>query len=181
MRIGIIRHFKVNCYKKPFMTSKEFKEWEKNYNESDVTRNDVELMEIKWNKCYSSTLIRAVETAKDVYKGEIIKTNLIRETVIDPIFESNLKLPYWFWAVSARLAWYFNHNSQEESKTSTRKKAREFVDLIENESMNDSLENILIVTHGFFMYTLQKELKSRGFKGKIVRTPKNGTLYLYVR
>ena len=46
MRIGIIRHFKVNYHKNLFMTSKEFKKWEENYNKSDVIRNDVELMGI---------------------------------------------------------------------------------------------------------------------------------------
>ncbi|WBL46112.1 hypothetical protein LOR37_15695 [Clostridium estertheticum] len=49
------------------------------------------------------------------------------------------------------------------------------MDSIKDESSN----NILIVCHGFFMNTLQKELKSRGFTGRTIRTPKNGTLYLY--
>lgn len=181
MRIGLIRHFKVNCHKKFFMTSKEFKEWEESYNKSNITRNEVELMNIKWDKCYSSTLMRAAETAQDVYNGKIVQNDLIRETIIDPIFKSNLKLPYWFWAVSARLAWYFNHSSQEESKIITKKKAKEFVDLLENEAKKEKSENILVVTHGFFMYTLQKELKKRGFIGKLIRTPKNGRLYLYKR
>jgi hypothetical protein len=114
MNIGIIRHFKVDLHKKKFMTSKEFKEWEENYNTSGVIRKEVELMAIKWDKCYSSTLIRAIVTAKHVYKKEIVHSDLIRETIIDPIFKTNLKLPYWFWGVSGRLAWYFNHKSQQE-------------------------------------------------------------------
>ena len=179
MRIGIVRHFKVNYHKNFFMTSKQFKEWEENYNKSDVIVKDVELMEIKWDKCYSSTLIRAEITAKSVYKGEIVKSDLIRETIIDPIFKSNLKLPYWFWAVSGRLAWFFNHKSQEENKNITRDKARKFVDELENDAKREGFENILIVTHGFFMFSLQKELKKRGFIGKLITSPKNGNLYLY--
>lgn len=181
MRIGLIRHFKVNCHKNLFMTSEEFKHWEESYNESDVTRNNVGLMNINWDKCYSSTLIRALKTANDVYNGDIEKNDLIRETIIDPIFKSKLKLPYWFWAVSGRLAWYFNHSSQEENKNITQKKAKEFVDMLEIKAKKEKSENILIVTHGFFMFTLQKELKRRGFVGKLVSTPKNGTLYLYKR
>ena len=42
-----------------------------------------------------------------------------------------------------------------------------------------SNNNILIVCHGFFMHTFQKELKTRGFSGKHIKRPKNGTLYLY--
>jgi len=179
VRIGIIRHFKVNCHKSLFMTSKEFKEWEENYNKSDVIRNNVELRGIKWDKCYSSTLIRAIVTAQHVYKGNIVKNDLIRETIIDPIFKSNFKLPYWFWAVSGRLAWYFNHKSQEENKILTKDKARKFVETLLDEAKIEGTENILIVTHGFFMYSLQKELKKRGFIGKLITSPKNGALYLY--
>jgi len=179
VRIGIIRHFKVNCHKSLFMTSKEFKEWEENYNKSDVIRNNVELRGIKWDKCYSSTLIRAIVTAQHVYKGNIVKNDLIRETIIDPIFKSNFKLPYWFWAVSGRLAWYFNHKSQEENKILTKDKARKFVKTLLDEAKIEGTENILIVTHGFFMYSLQKELKKRGFIGKLITSPKNGALYLY--
>lgn len=179
MKIGLIRHFKVNYQKKFFMTSKEFKEWEENYNTSGVIRNDVELMGIKWDRCYSSTLIRAIITAKHVYSNEILQNDLIRETIIDPIFKSDLKLPYWFWAVGGRIAWYFNHKSQEESKTITNDKARQFLDLLQEEAENEGAENILIVTHGFFMFSLQKELKRRGFTGKLIYRPKNGILYLY--
>lgn len=179
MKIGLIRHFKVNYHKKLFMTSKQFKEWEENYNISEVTKKDVELMGIKWDKCYSSSLIRAIVTAQHVYKEEIVQNDLIRETIIDPIFRSNLKLPYWFWAVGGRLAWYFNHKSQEENKIITKDKAKRFVDILIDDAKREGKENILIVTHGFFMYSLQKELKKRGFVGKLITSPKNGVLYLY--
>lgn len=179
MKIGLIRHFKVNYHKDFFMTSKEFKTWEENYNKSDVIRNDVELLGIKWQKCYSSTLIRAIVTAQDVYKEEIVKSDLIRETIIDPIFKSNFKLPYWFWGISGRFAWYFNLKSQEENKNITKYKVKKFVDMLQNEAKREGTENILVVTHGFFMYSLQKELKKRGFTGKLTISPKNGILYLY--
>jgi broad specificity phosphatase PhoE len=179
MKIGLIRHFKVNYHKNFFMTSKEFKEWEEIYNTSDVIRKDVELMGVNWDKCYSSTLIRAITTAQHVYKEDIAKNDLIRETIIDPIFKTDLKLPYWFWAVSGRIAWFFNHKSQQENKTITKDKAKQFIDLLLDEAKKEGTENILIVTHGFFMYSLQKELKKRGFTGKLIYSPKNGILYLY--
>lgn len=179
MKIGLIRHFKVNYHKKLFMTSKEFKEWEENYNTSEVIEKDVNLRRISWDKCYCSTLIRAIKTARYVYKGEIAQNDLIRETIIDPIFKSNLKLPYWFWAVGGRFAWYFNHKSQEENKNITIDKAEKFVEILLDEANRDDKENILIVTHGFFMYSLQKELKKRGFTGSLITSPKNGVLYLY--
>lgn len=181
MKIGLIRHFKVDYKNKKFMTSKEFKEWEENYNKSDVIKKDVELMGIKWNKCYSSTLVRAMVTAKHVYKKDITESDLIRETIIDPIFESNIKFPYWFWAISGRIAWYFNHKSQEENRFITKDKAKQFVDLLQETAEKESTENILIITHGFFMYSLQKELKKRGFLGELIHSPKNGILYLFTK
>jgi broad specificity phosphatase PhoE len=161
------------------MTSKEFKEWEENYNTSEVIEKDVDLSGIKWDKCYCSTLIRAIKTARYVYKGEIVQNDLIRETIIDPVFKTNKKLPYWFWAVGGRFAWYFNHKSQVENKNITIDKAEKFVEMLLAEAKRDDKENILIVTHGFFMYSLQKELKKRGFIGKLITSPKNGVLYLY--
>ena len=181
MRIGLVRHFKVNYKRKFLMTSKEFKDWETAYNTSDVIRNDVELQGIAWDKCYCSTLSRAITTAKDIYFEEIVQNDLIREVPISPLFKSNLKLPYWFWAISARFAWYFNHSSQEELKTQTELNAKSFLDFLEEKVKEEGSRNILIVTHGFFMYTLQKELRKRGFKGKMIHTPQNGNLYLYKR
>lgn len=179
MKIGIIRHFKVDCHKSLFMTSKDFKTWEQNYNKSNIIRNDVDLMNIKWDKCYASTLIRAKFTAQDVYKNEIIYSDLIRETVIDPIIDLNFKLPYCFWGVGGRIAWYLNHKSQEENRKMTKEKVIKFVDLILKDMENEGHENILVITHGFFMFNLQIELKRRGFKGKLTYNPKNGHLYLY--
>lgn len=177
MNIGLIRHFKVDCDKVLFMTSDEFKALVRKYDEDDIIENDIDLGNIKWNKCFSSDLHRAVKTAESIFKEEITKTNLLREVPISPIFKSNVKLPYIFWAISGRCAWFFYHKSQKESRKDTEKRIDEFLSDIDL----DSNENILIVCHGFFMNTLQKKLKDRGFKGKVIKRPKNGTLYLYTK
>ncbi|WP_244832903.1 histidine phosphatase family protein [Clostridium sp. BJN0001] len=179
MRIGIVRHFKVNCNKRFFMTPDDLKLWEDTYNKSTVTRNDVNLQKIKWDKCYCSTLSRAIKTAQDIFKGEIIRTPLICETVIDPVYKHKIRIPYHFHSVLSRASWYLNGKSQTETKATTKKKANEFIDILLENNKKDHLDNILVVTHGFFMFTLQRELKKRGFKGKITIAPKNGTLYLY--
>lgn len=177
MNIGLIRHFKVDCDKISFMTSDEFEALVRKYDEDDIIENDIDLGHIKWNKCFSSDLYRAVKTAESIFKEEITKTHLLREVPISPIFKSNIKLPYIFWAISGRWAWFFGNKSQKESRKDTEKRIDEFLSNIDL----DSNENILIVCHGFFMNTLQKKLKNRGFKGKIVKRPKNGTLYLYTK
>jgi broad specificity phosphatase PhoE len=177
MNIGLIRHFKVDCDKILFMTSDEFEALVRKYDEDDIIENDIDLGNIKWNKCFSSDLYRAVKTAESIFKEEIRKTHLLREVPISPIFKSNAKLPYIFWAISGRCAWFFGNKSQKESRKDTEKRIDEFLSNIDL----DSNENILIVCHGFFMNTLQKKLKNRGFKGKVIKRPKNGTLYLYTK
>lgn len=175
MNIGLVRHFKVNCYAKMFMTSGDFKQWVKQYDNSDIIENKFEIGNIIWHKCFSSDLSRATKTSKSIFTGEIIKTELLREVPIAPVFNTNIKLPYVFWCISGRIAWFFHHKSQIENRKDTQGRANEFLDSINNESNN----NILIVCHGFFMNTLQKELKSRGVSGQNIKRPKNGTLYLY--
>jgi broad specificity phosphatase PhoE len=175
MNIGLVRHFKVNCYAKMFMTSGDFKQWVKRYDNSDIIENKFEIGNVIWHKCFSSDLSRATKTSKSIFTGEIIKTQLLREVPIAPVFNTNIKLPYAFWCISGRIAWFFHHKSQIENKKDTQGRANEFLDSINNESNS----NILIVCHGFFMNTLQKELKSRGVIGQNIRRPKNGTLYLY--
>ncbi|MBD7911637.1 phosphoglycerate mutase family protein [Clostridium cibarium] len=175
MNIGLVRHFKVDCYTKMFMTSDDFNKWIKQYDDSDVIENKFEIGNIKWHKCFSSDLSRAIKTSKAIFRSEITRTPLLREVPIAPICKTNIKLPYVFWCVSGRLGWLFNHKSQIETKKDTIRRVNEFLDSIENEGDR----NILIVCHGFFMNMLQKELKRRGFVGENVRKPKNGRLYLY--
>lgn len=176
MNIGLVRHFKVNCDVNTFMTSNDFEEWVKKYDNSDVIENKFEVLEnINWNKCFSSDLLRAIKTAKTIFKGEIIESRLLREVPMSSIFKTNLKLPYVFWCITSRLAWILKHKSQSESKVDTERRVNAFLNSIDKYS-ND---NILIVCHGFYMHTFQKELKRRGFSGKSVKRPRNGTLYLY--
>lgn len=135
----------------------------------------MELGNIAWHKCFSSDLSRAVKTAETIFKGEVIKTNLLREVPISPVLKKNSRIPYILWAFSGRIAWLFSHNSQPESKKDTKKRVSEFLDSIEIYSN----KNILIVCHGFLMRTLQKELKRRSYYGKSIHIAKNGSLYTY--
>jgi broad specificity phosphatase PhoE len=175
MNIGLVRHFKVDCYIKNFMTSDNFRQWVKDYDNSDIIENKYEIGNIIWDNCFSSDLSRAVKTSTSIFKGEIIKTHLLREVPISPIFNTNIKLPYIFWCICGRLAWLFQNKSQIENKKETQKRVNDFLDSINDESNN----NILIICHGFLMNTLQKELKRRGVNGQHIKRPKHGTLYLY--
>lgn len=176
MRIGLLRHFKVNCPHKRWMTSGEFREWSEKYERSKVIKKKVEMYGIEWDICYASDLPRAVTTAKEVYSGNVNLDKLLREVDNAPfIHTERIKLPFEIWHVCGRLAWYFKSKSQPETVKDTRRRINLFLDHIDW-----SKENILIVFHGFMLYIFQKELRKRGFEGRKLKLVKNGVLYEYI-
>jgi hypothetical protein len=177
MRIGLLRHFKVNCTHRKMMTSREFREWSEKYEVSKVIKKKVDMYGNEWDVCYVSDLPRAITTAKEVYSGNLMIDKLLREVDNAPfIHTERFKLPFELWHICGRLAWYFRSKSQPESVTETRKRISVFLDHIDW-----SKENILIVFHGFMIYNFQKELRRRGFEGQKLKLVKNGVLYEYVR
>lgn len=72
MYIGLVRHFKVDWDAQAFMTSNDFEKWAIKYDDSGVIENKFETQNIKWDKCFSSDLSRAIKTSETIFKGEII-------------------------------------------------------------------------------------------------------------
>lgn len=177
MRIGLLRHFKVNCPHKKLMTSSEFREWSEKYEISKVMEKEVEMYGINWDVCYVSDLPRAITTAKAVYSGNLMIDTLLREVDNAPFIHTDrIKLPFEIWHICGRLAWYFKSESQPETIIGTRKRINAFLNQIDW-----SKDNILIVFHGFMLYNFQKELRKRGFVGEKLKLVKNGVLYEYIR
>lgn len=177
MRIGLLRHFKVNCPHKRFMTSEEFREWSEKYEKSRVIKNHVEMYGIEWDICYVSDLPRAITTAKEVYSGNLKIDKLLREVDNAPFIHSDrIILPFELWHVCGRLAWFFKSKSQPETVEGTRRRINKFLDRIDW-----SKDNILIVFHGFMLFNFQRELRRRGFTGEKVKIVKNGVLYQYTK
>ena len=177
MKIGIVRHFKVDCNARKMMNSDDFEEYITSYDNALVIENKINLGDSKWNKCYCSDLKRAIMTARSIYDKEIEITDLLREVKMYPVKKSQLKIPSFIWGISSRIAWNLNHASQLETATYTRERAKEFLSKLDL----NSDENILVVSHGFFLVTLIKKMKLLGFKGYIPRKMKNGYLYILER
>jgi len=177
MRIGLLRHFKVNCPHKRMLTSEEFRLWSEKYEVSKVIKKKVDMYGIEWDICYVSDLPRAITTAQEVYSGNLKIDKLLREVENLPfIHTERIRLPFEVWHICGRLAWYFKSKSQPENVHQTRKRINDFLDHIDWSS-----ENILIVFHGFMIYNFQKELRKRGFEGEKLKIVKNGVLYEYRR
>lgn len=178
MQIGLMRHFKVVAPQaKTFMSAPEFKEWVERYNNAEVectqwNAND----DIEWNLCYSSALPRAIKTAQHIYTNEIYIRDQLNEIHIAPIVEARLKLTLSLWLIAGRIGWLMNLSSQER-KMDTLFRAAVIIDEIE--SLTDNSTNVLIVTHGALMTVLSRELRKRGYTGRVINRPRNGTIYTF--
>jgi len=175
--IGIVRHFKVNFRSnRRWMTAKQFNQWVAEYDQADIDPSNQFTTDVSWDVCLTSDLLRASKTAELIFTGTAIPTEYLREIAIHASFNSIMKLPVNLWLVLGRIAWYFSHISQSESRVQTQQRANLFIDAIENDYPD---VNVLIVTHGAFMKVMSKELKRRGYQGKVSMTPQNGELYLF--
>ncbi|EPY09264.1 phosphoglycerate mutase family protein [Paenibacillus alvei TS-15] len=178
MKIGLVRHFPVQCKpEKKWMSSADFNHWVEQYDQAEVILADPPNDNTVWDLCVSSDLSRAVATAEHIYKGRIITTHRLREIGMRSVLQSNVKLPHSVWLILSRLAWLFSHPSQEETKRQTLTRVREVIDWIEAENQS----NVLVVCHGALMKVVHKELVRRDFKGKGDWKPQNGKLYVYVK
>jgi broad specificity phosphatase PhoE len=174
MKIGLIRHFRVDLKRRRMMTSVEYNEHVYNYDFADVIPNEIVIDE-EWDKCYCSTLPRAVATAKTVYHGKIIFTDKLIEIPSAARFNFSLRLPYNLWAIIGRFAWIRNHISQPEGRKKTIERITDILDTI----LEEKDQNILIVSHAGTLYEIQKLLKRKGFTGDKFFKARNGKLYIY--
>lgn len=92
-----------------------------------------------------------------------------------PIFKSNIKLPHVFWMIAGRIAWFLSHTSQPETIKQTKDKVKRFV----SDIIAESEASVLIVTHGFLMMQIQKELINVVFAGERFKRAKCGKVYVF--
>jgi len=105
-------------------------------------------------------LSRSKETAISIFgKGDFRQTGLIDEVPLRSAFDSKIRLPLWFWNIVGRIQWFFNIERQIEGRFNTKKRAKSFVNMLCKDG-----ENAIVVTHGFFMYTLLNVFKEAGFR-----------------
>ena len=178
MKVGLVRHFEAECHIPSIfslMTPGQFHQWLDAYEISDIKAGKVDPSALIWEKCYSSDLPRALKTAQKIHPGPIIETKALRELVLCPPTNRNIKLPVLLWLILGRIAWMLAHKSQVESKLML----EERVTYILEELILKDDKDVLIVSHGFLMMFLRKELLKRGFKGPSFRKAANGKIYVF--
>ena len=171
MKVVIVRHAEVDFFWSSRCTSEEFDKECSEYDKASIKDADYKIPHFDYQSIYISTLPRSRDTAKRLFAEAILKeTELINEVPLKSSFDTKKKLPLWFWNISGRLQWIFNASRQPEGRSRTRMRAREFLETLCRDESNG-----VVVTHGFYMYTLLRELKRAGFRTSKSRSAyKNG-------
>lgn len=179
MKIGLVRHFKVDIEEpKDSLSSVEYGAWRDAYDKCDnIVPNQIDLKGIGWDICYTSSLIRAAKTARTVFKGEIIETDLLREVDMKYSQEIDDKRKVYDWDIYSMIQWAKNDDIVVETLRDTKKRANQLLNqLEENHDINDK---VLLFSHGTMMLVIGEQLKKRGYEGDRVIGAVNGEVYVY--
>lgn len=172
-----MRHFKVTEQSGPNrMSGEQFNAWVTGYNQRGIESGEFSGSEEAWDICISSDLTRAVMTAKQIYAGDILFNEQLREIEIAAFTQNRMKLHRNIWLALGRIAWYIGHSSQPESRNQTLLRIKKVISDLERDFGS---ANVLVVTHGAFMKVLAQQLIRSGYNGERIVHPQNGGLYIY--
>ena len=159
MKVYVIRHGKVHYEWSARCTSAEFDRECMEYDEAAVEPLESRPTVGEFQDLYASTLSRSRATAKMLFEGRKIKvTPLLDEVPLRSSHNTKKEKSLHYWDVMGRLQWSVNHPRQPEGRRRTRKRARRFVEMICQEGVDCA-----VVTHGFYMQTLLREMQKAGF------------------
>lgn len=111
-------------------------------------------------KVYISELSRTRETAERLFqKNDFVQTALLNEVPLKSYKDSNKMYPLWLWNFAGRLQWFLQNSRQPESKKETADRAKKLIKMLETRQ-----EDCYLITHGFYMRVLIKELRKQGYQ-----------------
>ena len=177
MKIGIIRHAKVLYHDPFFSTGELFNKGRIDYDSAAVAAAALRIRQEDFPVCYVSSRPRAVATAKAIYPGIPITTDELIEVPTTALFLLKKNLPSALRSVIGRIAWFFNYSKMPETRRQSNERARKFLASL----LKETEEDVLLITHGFFMQSLRHELRKLGFKGYCPYLPPNAKLYVFER
>ena len=109
---------------------------------------------------FISSLKRTYLTAVQLFgKKNFIKTDLLNEVPINAFMKTKRKIHTSIWNFIARFLWYLDSPTQKEPISKSKERSNKAIDFIEANS-----KGAFVVTHGFMMIVLIKQLKKRGYK-----------------
>lgn len=146
-------------------------QWFEAYDQADTEPIPVDMRQIHWTVCCSSPQKRAVQTAREIYNGEISLHDELMELDASPFLRPGIRLPFLVWGIWIRWKTMSDHPATKIFK----EKIGHFVDTLSGYESDD----VLIVSHGLVMTFLREELLKRGFSGESFRGPAYGRIYIF--
>ncbi len=160
MKVVIIRHAEVNFNWSRRCRSEKFDSECGKYDHSPIKSVTYSIPQIAYRRIYVSELSRSRDTAEILFPGgTYYESGFINEVPLKSSFDTKMNMPLWFWNLTGRLQWYINCKRQVEGHRQTRKRAKEFIELIGKDGKDSA-----VVTHGFYMHTLLREMKKAGYR-----------------
>ncbi|WP_102272588.1 histidine phosphatase family protein [Cytobacillus massiliigabonensis] len=170
MEISLIRHGKSKQIENNRLSSQEFQNWVKKYDESGVFEED-SYPEATLGKAEAASLLvtsdlkRSIESASLLHQQKrVISDSLFREAEL-PVLSGTwrIRLSPNCWAIFLRCLWYSGYARQCESLANARQRAeRAAIQLVKHAEEHHS---VVLVGHGFFNRLIAVELKKMGWKG----------------
>ena len=160
MKVIIIRHGKVAYRRSRCCSSEEFDRECAAYDQAPLSRAEYSAPKGEFRRIYVSTLPRSRETARLMFpRSDLQESELIHEVPCRSAFDSRIKLPLWLWFFLGRLQWAAGSAWQPEKRRDTVQRSRQFIEILCRDGADCA-----VVTHGFFMHILLRELKKAGFR-----------------
>ncbi|MDE6699954.1 MAG: histidine phosphatase family protein [Acetatifactor sp.] len=161
MKIIMIRHEKVDMFWKQQYNSSAYDLACMQYDQCPIVISGREYIEPDDTATvYISELSRTYETACRIFqKTDFLKTPLLNEVPLKSFRDTDKPYPLWLWNIAGRLQWILQSNRQAESRHQTILRAKELIALLESRQ-----EDCYLITHGFYLRTLIRELKKQGYR-----------------
>lgn len=162
----LVRHAAVDMDKPAFVGARRAADLYQKYNLCPITAFDGALVrqqiEAENPAVYSSTMLRAAETAAIVFPGDSIRAKpLFNEYEMGITGIPLLQMPYAGWTGLSRLFWQLHLNNQEESRWHARKRMKKAAARLELYAQRRG--SVVLFAHGLLIRDLRHQLQKQGW------------------
>jgi broad specificity phosphatase PhoE len=158
MEIILYRHAEPVVSNEEVINGCDFPLWVQRYNESGIIAEDIRIE--KEIVVYTSDLRRSIETGKR-FSEKIIQNPLFREAEFPLINFPAIRLKTKYWMLFSRSLWLLGSKTKCESFKEARQRASQIVDQFETFLIEN--QRIVIVSHGFLIRLIKRELLHRNW------------------
>ena len=161
MKIIMIRHEQVNMSWRKKYNSITFDQACAQYDKAPIVSSHEGCpTEKSGEEVYISELSRTYETANLLFdRQDFYKTALLNEVPLRSFKDTDREYPLWLWFFMGRFQWFLQNKRQPECRKESGRRAEELIQLLEKRGADCCL-----VTHGFYLKTLIRELKKKGYR-----------------